>query len=118
MYTEILNNINKLCGPSYIYFIISSFILSIALINSAISRKINFVKLVTRLLTISLITFFLHWLCKIGYTNFSWFLLYWMFALVLIVLIGCFYIISIITKNLKCENMKGILEISQSQIQN
>jgi len=115
MYKEILINVNNLCGPSYIYFIISSFLFSIALINSAISRKINFVNLITRFLFILSITFILNWFCKIGYTNFSWFLLYWMFALILILLIGSFYIISNITKNLTSNNIFGI---TQSQNRN
>ena len=99
MYKEIQNQINALCGPSYIYFIFSFFVFVVSLINSIVKGKINIISSILRLITIYVITFILNWLCKKGYTNFSWFLLCWMFIFMIIVLIGTFVTINNVLKN-------------------
>ena len=47
----------------------------------------------------NILNLFGNWLCKKGYTNFSWFLLCWMFIFTLILLIGLFITINNALKN-------------------
>jgi hypothetical protein len=99
MYQNVLNQVNSLCGPAYIYFMFSFFIFVVSLIRSIITRKIHFINTVFRLVFLFAVTFVLKWLCEKGYTKFSWFLLYWMFAFVLIMVIGSFIMINNLIKN-------------------
>ena len=99
MYKEIQNQINSLCGPSYIYFIFSFFIFTLALINNIVNGKFNIISTILRLFNIYIITFILNWLCKQGYTNFSWFLLCWMFIFMIILVVGLFITLNNALKN-------------------
>jgi hypothetical protein len=99
MFKELEIQINNLCGPSYIYFIFSSFILISSLINNIVKGNFNLFSLILRLLNIYIVTYILNWLCKKGYTNFSWFLLYWMFIFMIIIFISVFITINNALKN-------------------
>ena len=99
MYTEFEKYISSLCGPSYIYFIFSAFIFVVSLINAITTGKFNLISLIVRVITIYIITYVLNWLCKQGYTNFSWFLLCWMFIFMIVVLIGLFITVNNAIKN-------------------
>jgi hypothetical protein len=99
MYTEIEKYTSSLCGPSYIYFVFSAFIFVLSVINSITTGKIHLISLIIRFITIYIVTSILNWLCKQGYTNFSWFLLCWMFLFMLVILIGLFITINNALKN-------------------
>jgi hypothetical protein len=99
MYQDILDRVNSLCGPAYIYFAFSFFIFIVSLVRSIATRKIHFANTIFRLVFLFGVTFGLNWLCEKGYTKFSWFLLYWMFAFVLIMVIGSFIILNNFIKN-------------------
>lgn len=90
MFKDLVIQINSLCGPAYIYFMISAFVFMIMLANMIRTGKLNFSSLILRLATSYIIIFVLNWLCIKGWTTFSWFILGWMFVFVLIVLISAF----------------------------
>lgn len=89
-----INNIKTLSSPAFIYLIFGLFFLIIALIKNIINKKFNFLNTLKRTLTVVIVTYFLNWLSKMGYNNFSWFLLYFMFSIVVIALIGSFYLMN------------------------
>ena len=89
-----INNIKNLSSPAFIYLIFGLFFLIIALIKNIINKKFNFLNTLKRTLTVVIVTYFLNWLSKMGYNNFSWFLLYFMFFIIVIALIGSFYLMN------------------------
>lgn len=94
MFKELVTYTNKLCGPSYIYFIFSAWTFLFLIIRMIITRQFSLTNAILNLATSYVVIFTLNWLCEKGWTNFSWFLLYWMFAFVLIILIGTFMLMN------------------------
>ena len=113
MLQMIQTQINKLCGPAYLYFILSVtslfFIILIDIFNKKkiyINRKSALIDIASRIVSMIVITYCLNWLCSRGYVNFSWFLLYFPFIFILILLIGFYFTINNKLKYLVVKQVK------------
>ena len=106
MLNSLVSHTNNLCGPAYIYFIFAFWSFVFLLARMISSGKFVLSPAVLQLSFSYVIVFVLNWFCINGWENFSWFLLYWMFAFILIMLIGTFVL------------MNKLINQSQNQIQN
>jgi hypothetical protein len=111
MFKDLVAYTNNLCGPAYIYFIFAAWSFVFLVARMFVSGKINLSPIALRLAVSYVIIYSLNWFCSKGWENFSWFLLYWMFAFVLIVLIGYFVLAN---KILDKTNIKFI-NLNQNQ---
>jgi len=101
MFKDIVEWVNKLCGPAHIYFMFSAWMFVFVLLKMIVAGKFSLSNTALRLAVIYVITWVLNWLCVKGWKKFAWFLLYWMFAFVLIMLIGAFVLANRILKKTK-----------------
>jgi hypothetical protein len=104
MLKEMDNYFNNLCGPAYIYYIFSIWMLIFIIVKMFIDGAFNEKTGMALLLRISIsyvMIYILNWFCEKGYTDFAWFLLYWKFIFILIVLIGSFMLLDKIMSNTK-----------------
>lgn len=92
MFQDMVEWVNRLCGPAHIYFMFSAFMFVFILAKMIAAGKFSLSNSILRLAVIYVVTWVLNWLCVKGWSKFSWFLLYWMFCFVLIMLIGAFVI--------------------------
>ena len=107
MFKELMEYTKTLCGPSYIYFVFASWSFVFLVVRMLTSGKFELSKVILKLAVSYVVIFALNWFCSKGWENFSWFLLYWMFAFVLIMLIGTFVVLNkmIDKTNVKCVNL-------------
>ena len=103
MFKDIVEWVNSLCGPAYIYFMFSAWTFVFILAKMIVAGNFSLNNSLLRLAVIYVVTWILNWLCVKGWTNFSWFLLYWMFTFVLIMLIGTFVIANKILNVQRCK---------------
>jgi hypothetical protein len=111
MFKDLMVQVNQLCGPAHIYLIFSTFAFMLLLARMITTGKFNFSSLALRLAVTYVVVFVLNWLCVKGWTQFSWFLLGWMFVFVLIILVGAF---SLAHKMMDVKNVKYI-SLNQSR---
>ncbi len=89
---SLVKSIKKLCSPAYIYFVISTILLALIVIQNLgntseycignYSCEGNTIGiLIGHAIYIAFWTFILNMLCKHGYSNISWFLLFLPFIL-------------------------------------
>lgn len=76
-------NFSKLCTPAKLYFAIAVIACIIALFSGS-GVIVAFVKLVFAFIW----TFILSWLCSMGYTSLSWFLVLLPYIIILLAVIG------------------------------
>jgi branched-subunit amino acid ABC-type transport system permease component len=113
MLQKSMDSINNLCGPAYLYFIFSCVSIGLTLIFSVFSKKnIPFKSILIRIIGTFLFTWLLSWLCEKGFTNFSWFLLYFLYIMVIILTIGTFITINNILKS-NCGALVKLLDIKK-----
>jgi hypothetical protein len=105
MFKDIVEWVNRLCGPAQIYFVFSAWMFVFVLAKMLVSGNFSLSNTVLRLSIIYLVTWVLNWLCVKGWDRFSWFLLYWMFTFVLIMLIGTFVLANKILNKTKIINL-------------
>jgi len=84
---NILTGFNKICTPAQVYLIMALISILAALFDA------NFLKhySVFNLILIAGWTYLLHFICKAGYKNVSWFLVLFPFIFVLLVLLLILY---------------------------
>jgi hypothetical protein len=101
MFKDMVEWVNRLCGPAQIYFIFSAWVFLFVLGKMLVIGKFSLSNSLLRLSIIYVVTWVLNWLCVKGWKQFSWFLLYWMFCFVLIMLIGTFVLANKVLDNTK-----------------
>ena len=69
--TQIVNTVKNLCTPAFIYVVMSMFRLLIMLSEN----KSTISEYVINIIFIAIWTWILDYLCSLGYTNISWFIL-------------------------------------------
>jgi len=107
MFKDIIN-INKLCGPAYIYLVFSTFMFMFLLARMITTGKLNFSNILVRLAVTYVVVFTLNWLCVKGWSKFAWFLLVWMFMFILILLIGTFVLANKIMSDPKFVSLNSL----------
>ena len=112
MFKDIIN-INKLCGPAYIYLVFSTFIFMFLLARMITTGKLNFSNILVRLAVTYIVTFTLNWLCVKGWSKFAWFLLVWMFMFILILLIGTFVLANKVMSDPKFVSLNSLSNLTK-----
>jgi hypothetical protein len=79
MFTNIIESINSLCKPAYIYFMFSVitflFYVLYLIFNTNKIKDDSLVSIFFRIIFVLVFTYILHVLCKNGYETLSWILL-------------------------------------------